>query len=181
MMSTSAVRPIGVGSVYATESRSRTFADRLGVVADIKNRLPRSLTTIEWEDTYVSVYSKDNPQLLYSMAGFELRILPKIRNVNEQFTLKEGSWQLVRHLPVLISLLSRAQADAMYTLRACRPTSNRRSAPRRPSFASRRPDSSVSCPVNPRDRLGAQLTSPFLACRLPEPCVDHSAASVARA
>lgn len=55
---------------------------------DIKNRLPRSLTTIEWDDTFVSVYSKDNPQLLFSMSGFEVRILPKIRNVNEQFTLK---------------------------------------------------------------------------------------------
>jgi len=46
---------------------------------DFKNRLPRSLTTIEWDDTMVSVYSKDNPQLLYSMSHFEIRILPKIR------------------------------------------------------------------------------------------------------
>jgi pre-mRNA-processing factor 8 len=61
---------------------------------DIKNRLPRSLTTIEWEDTYVSVYSKDNPQLLFAMCNFEIRILPKIRNVNEQFTLKDGVWNL---------------------------------------------------------------------------------------
>ncbi|GAA5963418.1 hypothetical protein JCM21900_000442 [Sporobolomyces salmonicolor] len=61
---------------------------------DIKNRLPRSLTTIEWDDTYVSVYSKDNPQLLFAMCGFEVRILPKIRNVNEQFTLKDGVWNL---------------------------------------------------------------------------------------
>ncbi|KPV75640.1 uncharacterized protein RHOBADRAFT_52685 [Rhodotorula graminis WP1] len=61
---------------------------------DIKNRLPRSLTTIDWDDTFVSVYSKDNPQLLFSMSGFEIRILPKIRNVNEQFTLKDGVWNL---------------------------------------------------------------------------------------
>ncbi|KAH8929155.1 PROCN-domain-containing protein [Atractiella rhizophila] len=61
---------------------------------DIKNRLPRSLTTIEWEDTFVSVYSKDNPQLLFSMSNFEIRILPKIRNVNEQFTLRDGVWNL---------------------------------------------------------------------------------------
>lgn len=40
---------------------------------DIRNRLPRSLTTIEWQDTYVSVYSKDNPQLLFSMMNFEVR------------------------------------------------------------------------------------------------------------
>ncbi|KAI7093219.1 Pre-mRNA-processing-splicing factor, partial [Hortaea werneckii] len=28
---------------------------------DMKNRLPRSLTTIEWDDTFASVYSRDNP------------------------------------------------------------------------------------------------------------------------
>jgi len=31
---------------------------------DIKNRLPRSITTINWEDSMVSVYSKDNPNLV---------------------------------------------------------------------------------------------------------------------
>ncbi|WAQ81207.1 hypothetical protein PtA15_1A547 [Puccinia triticina] len=62
---------------------------------DIKNRLPRSLTTIEWVDTNASVYSKDNPQLLFSMSNFEVRILPKIRNVGEAFTLKDGVWNLV--------------------------------------------------------------------------------------
>jgi pre-mRNA-processing factor 8 len=31
---------------------------------DIKNRMPRSLTTIQWDDTMVSVYSKDNPNLV---------------------------------------------------------------------------------------------------------------------
>jgi len=61
---------------------------------DIKNRLPRSLTTIEWDDTMVSVYSKDNPQLLYSMCKFEVRILPKIRNLNDQFSLRDGVWNL---------------------------------------------------------------------------------------
>jgi len=61
---------------------------------DFKNRLPRSLTTIEWDDTMVSVYSKDNPQLLYSMSHFEIRILPKIR-ATEGFTLRDGVWNLV--------------------------------------------------------------------------------------
>ena len=61
---------------------------------DIKNRLPRSLTTIEWDDTMVSVYSKDNPQLLFSMCRFEIRILPKIRNLNDQFSLRDGVWSL---------------------------------------------------------------------------------------
>jgi pre-mRNA-processing factor 8 len=61
---------------------------------DIKNRLPRSLSTLEWDNSFVSVYSKDNPNLLFEMAGFEIRILPKIRTFNEEFTLKEGTWNL---------------------------------------------------------------------------------------
>ena len=61
---------------------------------DIKSRLPRALTTIEWDDTYVSVYSKDNPQLLFALCNFEVRILPKIRNQNEQFTLSSAAWAL---------------------------------------------------------------------------------------
>ncbi|KND02430.1 pre-mRNA-processing-splicing factor 8 [Spizellomyces punctatus DAOM BR117] len=62
---------------------------------DIKNRLPRSLTTIEWEDSFVSVYSRDNPNLLFSMCGFEIRILPKLRSSHEEFTLNEGVWNLI--------------------------------------------------------------------------------------
>lgn len=45
---------------------------------DIKNRLPRSTTTVQWENSFVSVYSKDNPNLLFNMGGFECRILPKV-------------------------------------------------------------------------------------------------------
>ena len=55
---------------------------------DLKNRLPRSLTTLEWDNSFVSVYSKDNPNLLFSMAGFEVRILPKIRMASEGFANK---------------------------------------------------------------------------------------------
>eukprot|EP01119_Soliformovum_irregulare_P013939 TRINITY_DN3762_c0_g1_i1.p1 TRINITY_DN3762_c0_g1~~TRINITY_DN3762_c0_g1_i1.p1 ORF type:complete len:2371 (+),score=727.16 TRINITY_DN3762_c0_g1_i1:597-7115(+) len=62
---------------------------------DIKNRLPRSITSVEWEGSFVSVYSKDNPNLLFAMAGFEVRILPKIRSQNEEFmTTKDGVWNL---------------------------------------------------------------------------------------
>lgn len=39
---------------------------------DMKNRLPRSLTTFDWDSSFVSVYSKDNPNLLFSMSGFEV-------------------------------------------------------------------------------------------------------------
>jgi len=61
---------------------------------EIKNRLPRSLTTIEWDNSFVSVYSRDNPNLLFNMCGFEVRILPKIRAVAEDFTEKDGVWKL---------------------------------------------------------------------------------------
>ncbi|PGH07368.1 pre-mRNA-processing-splicing factor 8 [Polytolypa hystricis UAMH7299] len=62
---------------------------------DLKNRLPRSITTIEWDDTFASVYSKDNPNLLFSMCGFEVRILPKSRNQNEEFSVKDSVWSLM--------------------------------------------------------------------------------------
>ncbi len=62
---------------------------------DIKNRLPRSVTTVEWAESFVSVYSKDNPNLLFAMAGFDVRILPKCRSTQEAFTLQDGVWNLV--------------------------------------------------------------------------------------
>lgn len=48
------------------------FSVNLGrsVFWDMKNRLPRSITTLEWENSFVSVYSKDNPNLLFSMYVF---------------------------------------------------------------------------------------------------------------
>lgn len=61
---------------------------------DIKNRLPRSVTTIEWEDSFCSVYSKDNPNLLFNMCGFDVRVVPKIRVLSEEFSLKDGTWNL---------------------------------------------------------------------------------------
>jgi pre-mRNA-processing factor 8 len=64
---------------------------------NIRNSLPRSLTTIEWDETFVSVYSKDNPQLLFSMSGFEVRILPRCRTQHgEQYSLKDGVWNLTQ-------------------------------------------------------------------------------------
>lgn len=62
---------------------------------EIKNRLPRSLTTIKWEDSFVSVYSKDNPSLLFDMVNFEIRITPKYRlNPNESSSFRDGEWKL---------------------------------------------------------------------------------------
>ena len=62
---------------------------------DMKNRLPRSITTIEWDESFVSVYSRDNPNLLFAMGGFEVRILPKCRMNKEEFSLRDGVWNLV--------------------------------------------------------------------------------------
>ena len=61
---------------------------------ELKNRLPRSVTTLEWDSSFVSVFSKDNPNLLFNMRGFEVRILPKIRTINEEFVHKDGVWSL---------------------------------------------------------------------------------------
>ena len=61
---------------------------------EIKNRLPRCLTTITWESSFVSVYSKDNPNLLFAMVGFDVRILPKCGILSEDFTFKDGVWKL---------------------------------------------------------------------------------------
>ena len=42
----------------------------------------------------MSVYSRDNPNLLFSMSGFEVRILPKMRMAAEGFANKDGVWSL---------------------------------------------------------------------------------------
>ena len=64
---------------------------------DIKNRLPRALTTVEWDNSFASVYSANNPNLLFEMSGFEIRILPKCRTNSvsgEDVQLKDGVWSL---------------------------------------------------------------------------------------
>lgn len=68
---------------------------------DMKNRLPRSITTVQWEGSFVSVYSKDNPNLLFNMSGFECRILPKIRTTFEEFTHKDGVWNLQNEVGIV--------------------------------------------------------------------------------
>ncbi|KAL0429775.1 UNVERIFIED_CONTAM: Pre-processing-splicing factor 8A [Sesamum radiatum] len=57
---------------------------------DMKNRLPRSITTLEWENSFVSVYSKDNPNLLFSIP-----YTTKIRMTQEAFSnTRDGVWNL---------------------------------------------------------------------------------------
>jgi pre-mRNA-processing factor 8 len=64
---------------------------------DIKNRLPRSITTLDWDNSFVSVYGADNPNLLFDMVGFEVRISPlrKSKNGTAAGTVhKDGVWNL---------------------------------------------------------------------------------------
>lgn len=61
---------------------------------EIKGRVPESLIRISWENTLASVYSKNNPNLLFSMCGFEARILPRNR-LEETISSDEGTWDLI--------------------------------------------------------------------------------------
>lgn len=61
---------------------------------EISRRLPRSIIDLKWENTLASVYSIDNPNLLFTMCGFEIRILPNCRT-NESKPSKEGVWDLI--------------------------------------------------------------------------------------
>ena len=72
-----------------------------GIFWDIKNRLPRSVTSLDWENSFVSVYSADNPNLLFDMLGFEVRIRPlkanrsyAVNNSTPATTYKDGVWNL---------------------------------------------------------------------------------------
>jgi pre-mRNA-processing factor 8 len=69
---------------------------------DIKNRLPRSITTLDWDNSFVSVYSAENPNLLFDMNGFEVRITPLRASrshstgevVAPATSYKDGVWNL---------------------------------------------------------------------------------------
>lgn len=61
---------------------------------EVSSRVPTSITTLEWKDSFASVYSPENPNLLFTMCGFEVRILPKSR-MTEDLSSQEGVWDLV--------------------------------------------------------------------------------------
>ncbi|GEQ71386.1 hypothetical protein JCM33374_g5069 [Metschnikowia sp. JCM 33374] len=61
---------------------------------ELSGRIPASFTEMKWEHTYASVYSPENPNLLFSLCGFEVRILPKCRML-EDSSSQEGVWDLV--------------------------------------------------------------------------------------
>ena len=75
----------------------------LAIFWDIKNRLPHSIATLDWDNPFVSVYSMDNPNLLFDMFCFEAHIQPIHANRNAIIsgttattatTYKDGVWNL---------------------------------------------------------------------------------------
>lgn len=61
---------------------------------EIEGRLPSSLVKLNWESSFLSVYSKNNPNLLFTLCGFEVCITPKSR-LDELNSSDEGVWDLV--------------------------------------------------------------------------------------
>lgn len=61
---------------------------------EVEGRVPNSLVTKTWDESFVSVYSKNNPNLLFTLCGFEVRILPKKR-MDEVISSGEGVWDLI--------------------------------------------------------------------------------------
>ncbi|KAK8799610.1 hypothetical protein WA158_006158 [Blastocystis sp. Blastoise] len=62
---------------------------------EMKSRIPRSITTFEWDNSFVCVYSQDNPNLLFNMCQFEVRILPCCRmSAYDHIGDKDGVWLL---------------------------------------------------------------------------------------
>ena len=51
---------------------------------NLKNRLPISV------NTFASVATRDNPNFLFSICSFDVRILPKIRSQNNEFPIKHS-------------------------------------------------------------------------------------------
>lgn len=61
---------------------------------DIKNCLLWLVIIVQWENSFVFVYSKDNFNLLFNMCGFECCILFKCCISYEEFIYKDGVWNL---------------------------------------------------------------------------------------
>ncbi|KAK2195077.1 bifunctional PRO8NT domain/Pre-mRNA-processing-splicing factor 8 [Babesia duncani] len=77
---------------------------------EMQARLPRCLTTLEWTDSFVSVYGRDNPNLLFNMCGFEVRILPKIRS--DKFTSdSEACWKLQNEKTKQLTAVAHLRVD----------------------------------------------------------------------
>ncbi|KAH9262816.1 pre-mRNA-processing-splicing factor 8 [Batrachochytrium salamandrivorans] len=93
---------------------------------ELKNRLPRSLTTISFPDSFVSVYSRNNPNLLFSMCGFEIRMKPRqsVYTLNPKLTTTttmefqdevEGAWSFQNDITKERTAMAYLKVDAAAT------------------------------------------------------------------
>ena len=65
------------------------------VFSDFCGRLPPSIVDLSWDNSFVSVYSARNPNLLFDLGGFEVRIQPSCR-IEGPVVESESMWRL-RH------------------------------------------------------------------------------------
>ena len=56
----------------------------------ISSRIPTSIATLEWSDTFPCVYSHNNPNLLFSMAGFDVKM--SFTNITEN---DSNQWPII--------------------------------------------------------------------------------------
>ena len=77
---------------YATEDTKLGNA----IHALVRSRLPAALVSLKQETTFISVYSRKNPLLLFGMNGFEVCIKPRCRTRNGADTSDDQNvWNLI--------------------------------------------------------------------------------------
>ncbi|MCH0629904.1 hypothetical protein JNB11_08040 [Kocuria palustris] len=65
---------------------------------ELSQRIPLLVALTRWEDSMCLVYLIDNPNVVFGMMGFEVRVLPKSRTKDMYFVSsepREGAWDLV--------------------------------------------------------------------------------------
>lgn len=87
------------------------------VYLEIANRILPSICTIDWSTTFASVYSKDNPNLLFNICGFDVRILPKTRAKEDEFVIKDGVWRLQNFVTKEITAIAFLKVDEDFQAR----------------------------------------------------------------
>lgn len=60
----------------------------------ISSNLIPSMTSLNWEDSFVSIYSRNNANMHFEMCGFEIRMIPKAR-LSENVAPSESVWNLI--------------------------------------------------------------------------------------
>ncbi|CBH14584.1 PRP8 protein homologue [Trypanosoma brucei gambiense DAL972] len=82
---------------WPRDARMRLFLNDVNlaraVIWEFRGRLPPGIADINESNALASVYSKDNPNLLFDMGGFSVRILPVVRTEDEVLE-NESTWNL---------------------------------------------------------------------------------------